>query len=108
MSNIRGLRWWLIALIMLGSIINYLTRSTFAVIAPTLLKDLNHCDHDVVGSVQEERGGNRRRNGGHTWQRRLAHFLSTHPALVIKIGYRQFCICRGLLDIIGTVILWTG
>ena len=31
----------MIGLIMLGSIINYLTRSTLAVAAPTLLKDLN-------------------------------------------------------------------
>jgi ACS family hexuronate transporter-like MFS transporter len=41
MSKIRGLRWWMIGLIMLGSIVNYLTRSTLAVAAPTLLKDLN-------------------------------------------------------------------
>jgi sugar phosphate permease len=41
MSKIRGLRWWMIGLIMLGSIINYLTRSTLSVAAPTLLKDLN-------------------------------------------------------------------
>src|SRR5215470_16110581 len=40
MPRIRALRWWMIALIMLGSIINYLTRSTLAVAAPTILKDL--------------------------------------------------------------------
>src|SRR5258708_2992920 len=28
---IRGLRWWLISLVMVGSVINYLTRSTLAV-----------------------------------------------------------------------------
>lgn len=38
--KIRGLRWWMIGLLMLGSIINYLTRSTLAVAAPTLFKDL--------------------------------------------------------------------
>src|SRR4051812_6945385 len=37
----RGLRWWMISLIMLGAVINYLTRSTLSVAAPTLLKDLN-------------------------------------------------------------------
>lgn len=37
MAKIRGLRWWMIGLNMLGSIINYLTRSTLAVAAPTLL-----------------------------------------------------------------------
>ena len=41
MSQIRGLRWWMIGLIMLGSIVNYLTRSTLSVAAPTLLKDLH-------------------------------------------------------------------
>lgn len=41
MPKIRGLRWWMIGLIMLGSIINYLTRSTLAVAAPTVLKDLH-------------------------------------------------------------------
>ncbi len=39
--KIKGLRWWIIGLLMLGSIVNYLTRSTLAVAAPTLLKDLH-------------------------------------------------------------------
>ena len=39
--KIKGLRWWIIGLLMLGSIINYLTRSTLAVAAPTLMKDLD-------------------------------------------------------------------
>ncbi|HET7218477.1 MAG TPA: MFS transporter, partial [Vicinamibacterales bacterium] len=41
MKTIRGLRWWMMGLLMLGSIINYLTRSTLAVAAPTVLEDLN-------------------------------------------------------------------
>ena len=40
-KKIRGLRWWMIGLVMLGAVINYLTRSTLAVAAPTLLTDLN-------------------------------------------------------------------
>ena len=39
--KVRGLRWWMIGLLMLGSILNYLTRSTLAVAAPTLLSDLH-------------------------------------------------------------------
>ncbi|HVT72244.1 MAG TPA: MFS transporter [Lacunisphaera sp.] len=39
--HLQGLRWWMISLIMLGAIINYLTRSTLAVAAPTLLSDLH-------------------------------------------------------------------
>ena len=38
----RSLRWWMIALLMLGSIINYLTRSTLGVAAPTLLAGPAH------------------------------------------------------------------
>ena len=38
--NIRGLRWWVISLLTLGAIINYLTRSTLANAAPTMLTEL--------------------------------------------------------------------
>jgi MFS transporter, ACS family, hexuronate transporter len=38
--TIHALRWWMIGLVMLGAIVNYLTRSTLAVAAPTLLGDL--------------------------------------------------------------------
>ncbi|HET7535627.1 MAG TPA: MFS transporter [Candidatus Didemnitutus sp.] len=37
----KGIRWWMISLLMLGAIINYLTRSTLAVAAPTLLGELH-------------------------------------------------------------------
>jgi len=40
MAKLKGLRWWMICLIMMGSIINYLTRSTLSVAAPTIMKDL--------------------------------------------------------------------
>ncbi|MBL8550104.1 MAG: MFS transporter [Hyphomonadaceae bacterium] len=40
-AKILGLRWWTIALIMLGAVVNYLTRSTLAVAAPTILEDLD-------------------------------------------------------------------
>jgi MFS transporter, ACS family, hexuronate transporter len=41
MPKIKGLRWWIIVLIMMGSIINYLTRSTLGVAAPTIFQDLH-------------------------------------------------------------------
>ena len=40
MTKLRGLRWWMMGLLMAGSIINYLTRSTLAVAAPNMLNDL--------------------------------------------------------------------
>jgi ACS family hexuronate transporter-like MFS transporter len=43
--KLPGLRWWMMAVLMLGSILNYLTRSTLAVAAPTLLNDLKINEH---------------------------------------------------------------
>src|SRR4030095_9460526 len=43
MSKVRGLRWWMMGLIMLGSILNYMTRSTLGVAAASILKD-QHID----------------------------------------------------------------
>jgi ACS family hexuronate transporter-like MFS transporter len=40
-GKIRGLRWWMIGLVMLGAVLNYLTRSTLGVAAPTVLADLH-------------------------------------------------------------------
>jgi ACS family hexuronate transporter-like MFS transporter len=55
MPKIKGLRWWIIGLIMLGSCINYLTRSTLAVAAPTILQDLKITEKEyswIVGAFQ--------------------------------------------------------
>lgn len=41
MPKLKALRWWIIGLVMLGAIVNYLTRSTMGVAAPTVLKDLD-------------------------------------------------------------------
>lgn len=55
MPKIKGLRWWMIGLIMLGSVINYLTRSTLSVAAPTLKTALGMAEQQyswVVGTFQ--------------------------------------------------------
>jgi len=39
--KIVGLRWWIIGLVMLGGVVNYLTRSTLSVAAPTILAQLH-------------------------------------------------------------------
>src|SRR3954466_13315754 len=41
MRTLKGLRWWIIGLLMVGSTINYLTRSTLGVAAPTLMTALS-------------------------------------------------------------------
>src|SRR6187399_3709807 len=40
-SRFRGLRWWVMGLLMAGAIINYPTRSTLGIAAPTILQDLH-------------------------------------------------------------------
>ena len=55
MPKIKGLRWWMIGLIMCGSIINYLTRSSLAVAAPTLKTELGITTQQyswIVGTFQ--------------------------------------------------------
>ncbi len=54
-TKIRALRWWIIGLLMLGSIVNYLTRSALAVAAPTLTAQLGISAQQyswIVGAFQ--------------------------------------------------------
>src|SRR5215217_8026852 len=39
--TIVGLRWWIIGLVLLGGVVNFLTRSSLSVAAPVLITDLN-------------------------------------------------------------------
>lgn len=41
MKTIRALRWWIVGLVMLGAMLNYLTRAVMGVAAPTLLTELH-------------------------------------------------------------------
>lgn len=53
--KLPGLRWWMMGLIMVGSILNYLTRSTLSVAAPQVLVDLQIDEHQysyIIGAFQ--------------------------------------------------------
>jgi len=41
MKTLRALRWWIIGLVMLGAMLNYLTRAVMGVAAPTMLTELS-------------------------------------------------------------------
>jgi ACS family hexuronate transporter-like MFS transporter len=41
MKTLRALRWWIVGLVMLGAMLNYLTRSVMGVAAPTMLTELH-------------------------------------------------------------------
>ncbi len=53
--KIKGMRWWIISLICLGTIINYLARNSLGVMAPTLKTELNFSTQEysyVVAAFQ--------------------------------------------------------
>lgn len=55
MKIIKGLRWWIIALVCLGTIINYLARNSLGVLAPELKTQLHMSTQQysyVVGAFQ--------------------------------------------------------
>jgi ACS family hexuronate transporter-like MFS transporter len=39
--KVRGLRWWIIALLTFGTITNYLARGSLSVAAPTVMQQLH-------------------------------------------------------------------
>jgi MFS transporter, ACS family, hexuronate transporter len=88
MAKVRGLRWWMISLIMAGSIINYLTRSTLAVAAPTILQDLHITTKQyswIVGAFQ----------GTIMAQPVCGYVLDT---LGLKMGFAIFAIAWSLIN----------
>jgi MFS transporter, ACS family, hexuronate transporter len=53
--KIKGLRWWIIGLVCLGTIINYLARNSLGILAPILTTELNFSTQEysyVVGAFQ--------------------------------------------------------
>ena len=41
MKRIKGMRWWMVSLVTMGLIVNYLARNTLSVAAPTMMTELN-------------------------------------------------------------------
>ena len=53
--KLRGMRWWIVAMIVLGTIVNYLSRNTLGVLAPVLKSELGFTTEQysyVVGAFQ--------------------------------------------------------
>ena len=53
--KIKRLRWWIIALVCFGTIVNYLSRNSLAVLAPTLMARMRFSEREysyVVGAFQ--------------------------------------------------------
>jgi MFS transporter, ACS family, hexuronate transporter len=51
MKKIKGLRWWIVGLLFLAAVLNYIDRQTLSALAPTIQKDLNMTDLDYANIV---------------------------------------------------------
>jgi MFS family permease len=51
MKNVKGLRWWIITLIGVATIINYIDRTSLAVMWPDISKELNLTKDDYASIV---------------------------------------------------------
>lgn len=49
--KIKGLRWWIISLVFLAAVLNYVDRQTLSALAPTIQKDLAMDDQDYANVV---------------------------------------------------------
>ena len=88
MTKIKGLRWWMIGLIMLGSIINYLTRNTLSVAAGTLKGQLGIDEQHyswIVGAFQ----------GAIMLQPLCGYVLDV---VGLKAGYAMFAVAWSLIS----------
>jgi ACS family hexuronate transporter-like MFS transporter len=97
--RIKGIRWWMIGLLMLGAIINYLTRSTLSVAAPTILKDLAITTKQyswIVGAFQ----------GAIMLQPFCGYVLDT---VGLKLGFGLFALAWSLISMAhGLAHNWTA
>lgn len=50
-KKIKGLRWWIVALLFAAAVLNYIDRQTLSALAPTIQKDLGMTDGDYANIV---------------------------------------------------------
>ena len=49
--KIKGMRWWIVVLLFLAAILNYIDRQTLSALAPTIQVDLNMDDNDYANVI---------------------------------------------------------
>lgn len=49
--KIKGMRWWIVVLLFLAAVLNYVDRQTLSALAPTIQKDLNMDDNDYANVI---------------------------------------------------------
>ena len=99
LKKIYGLRWWIIGLVMLGGILNYLTRNTLSVAAPTILASLHISDREyswIVNAFQ-----------GTIMLQPIAGYVL--DVIGLKYGAALFCLAWSLICMAhGLATSWQG
>jgi ACS family hexuronate transporter-like MFS transporter len=49
--KIKGMRWWIVVLLFLAAVLNYVDRQTLSALAPTIQKDLDMDDNDYANVI---------------------------------------------------------
>src|SRR5215472_10230917 len=91
MKKLKGLRWWIIGLICLGTIINYLARNSLAVLAPELEKRLQFSDQQysyIVLAFQL----------GYTVMQAVCGFILDF--LGLQLGFALFALAWSLFNVL--------
>lgn len=98
--KIKGLRWWIIGLICLGTIINYLARNSLSVMAPTLKETLHFSTQEysyIVAAFQV----------AYCFMQPVAGFVLDF--LGLRIGYFVFALFWSAFVMLhGTATSWAG
>lgn len=84
MRKIKGLRWYMIALVTLGTVLGYLTRNTVAAAAPTLMEELNISTQQYSYIIAAY-------SAAYTVMQPVAGYVL--DVLGTKIGYAMFAVC---------------
>ena len=120
MRKIKGLRWYMIALVTLGTVLGYLTRNTVAAAAPTLMEELHISTQQysyiiaaysaaytvmqpVAGYVLDVLGT---KIGYAFFAIAWAVFCGS-TALADTIGFSPLFAVLAVFDVLGAVVIWT-
>ncbi len=87
MRKIKGLRWYMIALVTLGTVLGYLTRNTVAAAAPTLMEELHISTQQYSYIIAAY-------SAAYTVMQPVAGYVL--DILGTKIGYAFFAIARAV------------
>lgn len=82
-AKIKGLRWWIIGLVLVGTVLNYLTRASLSIAAPTLMEKLHFTAQDysyVIAAFQ----------GAYTVMQPICGYILDLVGL--KLGFALFAI----------------